>query len=403
MRRRKIFYLPGFDPFPPRRYRELYRREFALQAEFSGHSFQQSAARGTPNGWHVAATVEGQAVSAEFEVLVWSDLVKASMGQGIGATYWQLFRTCRTYFGAGSFRRLMGLRKGPMIAALFPVVILLAELMFALGVAATSLWFTRSLRGVPALVAWPLALAVLWGVLWLFRKGDGRLFAWYLIHDYAFTASCGGAYPPPLAERLQQFAAQIGAALDGAYDEVLVVGHSTGAHLAISALATLCRDRGGADGRVGGPTLSLLTLGHVVPMVSYLPKADQLRADLALVAESPALNWVDVTAPGDGCTFALCDPVAVSGMAGPDTRGPLVLSAAFSRTLSPALFRRLRRRYFRLHFQYLCAFDNLSGRPDDYDYFAVTAGPLTLWQRFGRRKPSASRITRPQNPHGAAT
>jgi hypothetical protein len=46
------------------------------------------------------------------------------------------------------------------------------------------------------------------------------------------------------------------------------------------------------------------------------------------------ITWVDVTAPGDGCTFALCDPVAVTGVAPPDQKWPLVLSAAFSQTLS---------------------------------------------------------------------
>jgi len=45
---------------------------------------------------------------------------------------------------------------------------------------------------------------------------------------------------------------------------------------------------------------------------------------------------------------------------------------------------------FRLHFQYLCAFD----RPKDYDYFRITAGPQTLAQRFTGRPPSKSRIER---------
>lgn len=77
-------------------------------------------------------------------------------------------------------------------------------------------------------------------------------------------------------------------------------------------------------------------------------------------------------------------------------RGPLVISAAFSQTLSPERWRRLRRRYFRLHFQYLCAFD----RPGDYDYFRITAGPMTLAERFAERKGSASRI---ETPHSAYT
>ena len=30
--RRRVFYIPGYDPFHPRRYRELYRKEAAVQA-----------------------------------------------------------------------------------------------------------------------------------------------------------------------------------------------------------------------------------------------------------------------------------------------------------------------------------------------------------------------------------
>jgi hypothetical protein len=100
---------------------------------------------------------------------------------------------------------------------------------------------------------------------------------------------------------------------------------------------------------------------------------------------------VDVSAPGDGCSFALCDPVAVSGVSGPDKKWPLVLSAAFTQTLSPERWKALRWRFFRLHFQYLCAFD----RPGTYDYFRITAGPLTLAERFKDRAPSNSRIETP--------
>ena len=190
-----------------------------------------------------------------------------------------------------------------------------------------------------------------------------------------------------------------GDAIAGAFredwDEVLVVGHSSGAHLAISILADLIRARRVPSGR---PALGFLSLGQVVPMVSFLPGAGRLREDLAYLSERAELTWVDVTAPGDGCAFALCDPVSVSGMAGADKRWPLVLSAAFTQTLSPEHWKALRWRFFRLHFQYLCAFDC----PGDYDYFAITAGPRTLADRYGDRAASKSRIETPVNRYGRA-
>lgn len=236
--------------------------------------------------------------------------------------------------------------------------------------------------------AWAGVLAV-WPVLEAFRRRDNRFFAYYLMHDYAYSAQAGGANPPALEARLDQFRARIREALHEGYDEVLVVGHSSGAHLAVHVLADLTR-----EGVPDGPRLGFLSLGQVVPMVSFLPRAQRLRRDLVTLSEQDRIPWIDITAPGDGCAFALCDPVKVSGVATPAQKGPLILSAAFTKTLSAARWRELRWQFFRLHFQYMCAFD----RPGDYDYFRVTAGPMTLAQRFAGRAPSASRIETPVSP-----
>ncbi|MBR9842413.1 MAG: hypothetical protein GYB25_04590 [Rhodobacteraceae bacterium] len=389
VRRRRVFYIPGYDPIHPRRYRELYRKEGAAQAEISDYTLTLSPkTTGGAYGWHVAAQIEGGETEADVEVLVWSDIVRDSMSNTIPATYLQLVRTAWAYIGSGALWRLMRLRKGPVIAALYPVLFLLLQLVLALLVA-------YGLGRLIALVApgWAglLALVVVPFVLEAFRRRDNKLFAYYLMHDYAYSARWNGANPPELEARMAEFGDRIAEALEADFDEVLVVGHSSGAHLAVSILADLIR-----AGQVPqeGPALGFLSLGQVVPMVSFLPKADRLRRDLAYLCQRDELAWVDVTAPGDGCAFALCDPVSVSGVA-PEAgkRWPLVISAAFTQTLSPERWKELRWRFFRLHFQYLCAFD----QPGDYDYFRITAGPKTLAERFEERAPSQSRIERPVN------
>ncbi len=403
--RRRVFYIPGYDPFHPRRYRELYRKEGAEQARIGGYRLHLSPRQGQGRyGWHVAYDGADGGAEADVEVLVWSDIVTASMGRSIAATYWQLARTAWTYVASGALVRLLRLRKGPAIAALYPMAVLLGEALLAgllgwavlalVGRAGAALW-PGAPAPVPVLAGAALGtLAALAALRW-FRRQDRRIFAWYLMHDYAFTASAGGAVPPALRPRLAAFADRIGAALGEDWDEVLVVGHSSGAHLAVTVLAGLIR-RGGVP--ADGPALGFLSLGQVVPMVSFLPGAEDLRRDLAFLSARPELTWVDVSAPGDGCAYALCDPVAVSGVAPADRRWPLVVSAAFTRTLSPERRQALKWRFFRLHFQYLCAFD----RPDHYDYFRITAGPLTLAARYRGREPSRSRIERPANPYGRA-
>ncbi|MGC1502835.1 MAG: hypothetical protein WA782_01710 [Sulfitobacter sp.] len=400
--KRRVFYIPGYDPIHPRRYRELYRKEGAAQAAISDYETGlKPKPTGAYYGWSVAARIDGVDVQAEVDVLVWSDIVRDSMDSSIPATYLQLIRTAWVYIGSGALWRLMKLRKGPVIAALYPVGMLLLQLVLAVGLG----WGIGQLAGygtaqLIGLVTGPqdaalggtavaASVGLLSGVALLhwFKKLDGKFYAYYLMHDYSYSAGAKGANPPELEARIAIFTDAVAQALHSDVDEVLVVGHSSGAHLGVSILADLVR-----QGRVpaSGPTLSFLTLGQVVPMVSFLPDAHRLRADLRYLSAREELTWVDVTAPGDGCAFALCDPVSVSGVAPMDKKWPLVISAAFTQTLSPERWKTLRWRFFRLHFQYLCAFD----RPNDYDYFQITAGPMTLAARYAGRAPSKSRIDR---------
>ncbi|HCZ00461.1 MAG: hypothetical protein A3D16_01620 [Rhodobacterales bacterium RIFCSPHIGHO2_02_FULL_62_130] len=380
--RRRVFYIPGYDPIHPRRYRELYRREGQDQAKISGYSLELTPKKVKgPYGWHVNTEINGARAQADIEVLVWADIVKSSMERGIAGTYLQLVRTAWAYIGSGALFRLAGLRKGPMIAALYPIVFLLAQLLLA----CLAGWGLGQLvGGLHPVLGWMAALGLIWVMLRAFKRWDNKVFAYYLMHDYAYSAQAGGANPPELEARMAQFRQTISEALTRDFDEVLVVGHSSGAHLAVSILADMIR-AGLPENR---PELALLSLGQVVPMVSFLPEARRLRADLRFLSARDELVWIDVTAPGDGCAFALCDPVSVSGVAPEDKRWPLVISAAFTQTLSPERWKVLRWRFFRLHFQYLCAFD----RPRDYDYFRITAGPVTLAERFRDRPASKSRI-----------
>lgn len=401
VKRRRVFYIPGYDPIHPRRYRELYRKEGAAQSEISGYSLALTPkATGGNYGWHVASAIDGAQVDADVEVLVWSDIVRTSMATSIPATYLQLLRTAWVYIGSGALWRLMKLRKGPVIAALYPVGMLLGQLFLAVLIFA----LVRRLVLAAGLLflgsaSWAMiALSVLCGgvasvaVLRWFKKKDGKFFAYYLMHDFAFSAATRGAHPAALEVRMAEFEGTILEALHDDVDEVLVVGHSSGAHLGVSVLSDLIR---GGKAPADAPALSFLSLGQVVPMVSFLPDAHRLRADLRYLSASDALAWIDVTAPGDGCAFALCDPVAVSGVAPQGKKWPLVFSAAFTQTLSPERWKDLRWRFFRLHFQYLCAFD----RPKDYDYFKITAGPMTLGARYANRMPSKSRIESPVNKY----
>lgn len=397
VKRRRVFYVPGYDPFPPRRYRELYRREGVKQAEISGYALsmaaQDTAAEGY--GWTVQTDIDVQITDTHVTVLAWADLVQASMQRGVFSAYLLLVRTLWIFISTGALWAMIRLRPGPMLAGLWPSGMLVGQLLVAglagWGLGAGLMWLTGG-GWLISLVAWGVGLGFAVALLKAFQRWDAKLFVYYLLYDFAYTAAHRGRYDPALALRLTDFATQVRKALiEGGVDEVLVIGHSSGASLAVSVVAEVLRSGVPKD----GPALALLTLGEAIPVQSFLPHAHRLRQDLRALSNSAAITWIDITAKADGVCFGLCDPVAVTGVAPPDQRWPLVISAAFSEALTPPTWTRLRRKFFQLHFQYLAAFD----APRDYDYFQITAGPQTLSARYQGRKPSPSRIARALSPH----
>ena len=134
-------------------------------------------------------------------------------------------------------RRLARLRKGAVLAALYPVVMLVMQLALAVALGAgmaAGLWEMVS----PWLA--PLGVVVVGGVLVLFRRLDSRFFANYLMHDYAFSAQANGAYPAALEARLAVFKQAVVEGLQRDVDEVLVVGHSSEAYLRYRLLPMCC-------------------------------------------------------------------------------------------------------------------------------------------------------------------
>ena len=193
--RRRVFYIPGFDPFPPRRYRELYRTESQEQARISDYTVAQEPLRRTENfGWRVSSTIEGRDAVSDITVLTWSDLVKSSMERGVLWTYLSLIKTAWIYISSGALRDVMKLRKGPVIAALYPVGFLIAQLGFAIlcaAVLSSVLWPLHSILGILS-----------WWIRWqYFSLPDmqpahlrllGRCIFWWKIRTFrrAFQTRC---------------------------------------------------------------------------------------------------------------------------------------------------------------------------------------------------------------------
>jgi hypothetical protein len=156
-------------------------------------------------------------------------------------------------------------------------------------------------------------------------------------------------------------------------DELVVVGHSAGCVIAAAVMARAYE----LDPDLGhrGPRLVLLTLGSVVPAAALHPAARRMREIVRRLAVEPTLSWIDCQSRKDVMTFMNFDPVEGVGIqVGGCRHNPLTWRVPFKKMLSPEDYRRLRWKFFRVHFQYIMAGD----RPCAYDYILLVGGPVAI-------------------------
>ncbi len=392
VRRRHVLYLSGFDPQGPSHYHALYAEQAALQSKVSGDRIEvRPRQRAGPNAaWHVRwqGADGGEPVDTRYEFLRWDDIVRQHWPRGQRRLLAVTVTTTARLLANGSLWRILQTSWPAFLALSLPAALLVGVLLALLGLAALGWWVGGQLAswlGIALVVAGIAPLR-----FWAQRAQTKVQMAWLMRSASVVLQQARGRLPA-LEERLGQFAKRllelIGA---GEVDEVLVIGHSSGAMLAVSVVARALRTDPQLLQR---PTaLSVLTLGECIPLLSYQPEASEFRQELGVLRAAHDLNWIDVTAPPDGCCFALIDPTDVceDGLADAARlfAGPKRVSPRFAQCFPPERYEAVRLDKYRCHFQYLMAVEV----PGTYDYFALSAGPRRLADSFAHQ-PAVTNFT----------
>jgi hypothetical protein len=397
VRRRCVFYFAGFDPSGPAHYHRLYKKQATLQATLNDYQIEVGSRTKKADHlatWTVTTTPNNGADSSrthtDYIFARWDDIVRSHWGplDSLGSVWRFLcafFATQWHYLQTGAQLQMLRLAWPPVVALVSPLVLLLAVAIVWLvtpwliwtvlrDIQQTELVQNALFRKFGTLALWILATL---GIALIVRKLENKFHMLWLMRSYLFTRLQAMEQVPELEERLQNFALAIQQAHNsGDYDEVLVVGHSSGCIMAASALARYYSLTPIAKTHT---QLGLITLGHWLPLLSSLPSAHQFRAQLQVLSHQSTLTWIDFSAPADGCCFALVDAVAAAVPA--HLRGscaPKLLSPRFQTLFTPADYKTLCKHRFDLHFQYIMA-GRIAG---DYDFFALTAGTRTLKDRY---------------------
>jgi hypothetical protein len=365
IRKRCMLHLGGYEPLPPDRYHRRFERElrrfertWSVPASLSPPVLSDD---GKVASWRISTRGPNWQVETEFRLLRWDDLVAADLRRPGWVRLLRGLGALADFIASGAALAYFRLnwRYGLFFAAPIVALSVFAATAIACGV------LVGRLQPILA----PLGgLAVFAGLLYW----PGRpLRLGYMLDDWSFAADFVHRRRAELERRLDQLADQLlKDAQSGAFDEIIVSGHSLGAAF-LPTIVDRALARDPALGRIGTP-LNLLSTGSSLLKIGLHPGAAWLRAAVGRIVSAPGVYWVEYQALVDIINFYRTNPVQALKL--PACDKPIVRVVHMRDMLEATTYRRLRGDFFRLHRQFMMG----NEKRYFYDYYLICCGPLAL-------------------------
>lgn len=363
--KRLVFHIGGYDPITPpasaqRRFvreTERFQRTWSVKAIVDG--LRESADQ---TQWNVTTIGPNWLVETDYHLVRWDDVIEAFGRRSIGSRIPLGILAFLDFVLAGTLWRYLLSNWGYAVFFLYPFVMfgLLIAAAFLIGVFAFKISGSITIAMVGGLLALAAVLAGPWR--WL-HLAD-------LFDDWIFSREYIRSEISKVEQKLDRLAAElVAAASSSAADEILVIGHSLGAVLAVDLI-----DRALKLDATLGPgkkPVTFITVGSSILKIGLHRSARRFRAAMERVARSPAIFWGDYQARIDLLNFYDSRPMTEMRLSRENEA--TVKLVEIGRMLDHDMYRRIRLHFFRLH----CQFVRGNDRRASYDYFMLICGPVS--------------------------
>jgi predicted alpha/beta hydrolase family esterase len=359
--RRRIFFVAGFDRRGVEGYYRRWKEALGETARVGPPA--RPAPFVTSWRWRVPAL----ATETTFEFLHWDDIVDGHWrAKGRLAVQIAALRALLVYSRCGLLSRARegarAVRWALLVMGLAPLASLAAASLVALAV---------GVLGAKALPhgGW-LALPALAIGLYAGDLAWRRLNLEWLARGFACIVETALGEKPNWDARCAAFAARLAEAeREDPADEIVVIGHSLGAILAMKTLAMYL-----SHGAPSRRRIAFATLGNIIPFYTWIEPDRRTMREGAAVAASPCVDWIDITSGSDPASACRLGPLV-----GAEVEAPR-WEPEFHRILAPERFRHIRRRPLEFHFQYL----KRSDMADGFDLIRMMCSPSPFFAEAPR-------------------
>jgi hypothetical protein len=382
VRRRNVFYIEGYDPQGAAGYYRLFQREcqrFRKVWPITVKVGELSLDNDELAHWMIEASGPNWQVTTRYDFLRQEEILGANMAQPIVRQIARVLRWMLDDLASGALVRMFQASWRFALHLVYFQIMLLIWIAIAVAAGWLIAASGAQLIGGPWLIYVVGAAVIAAAVFRLLRPLADRLFVIQITNGWPYLREYARGRRTSFDRPIEAGAARL-VHLAGASeaDEIVVIAHSGGGALAPAVLSRALE----LDPDLGrhGPRVILLTLGSIMPGVALHPGATKLRDMVRRLSVEPFVLWIDCQSRKDIMNFWEFDPVEGIGVkAGPERCNPLVWQIRFRDVVSPKFYQRMRRSFFRLHFQFIMAGDQRA----QYDYFMFVCGPVSVadWAR----------------------
>ena len=372
VKRRHVFHIPGYDAIGASWYR-LFRRELQIfSSTWHVATAVSELTPGATNGnsaWTVTTRGLNWSVETSYEPLLWDDIVRGDDVRPMGRRLLLSFQVFLNVIGSGAFFRYCSANWQYALFFLFPYAATGLFALVAIVIAERGIDVTGLSGPLGSILTGLIAVGIFLVLMhWLGRKWGVS----QALDDWIFSWGYLSTRRADIDQRIDQFSERlVERARDETLDEILIVGHSMGATLALEVLTrALAHDHNFARQRA---PVCLLTVGSTIPKFTLHPAGERFRRYAEQIVKEPSISWAEYHARSDLISFYKFDPVRLTRFYGDPRCGkPILRRIKMHQMLKRSTYWSYRLRFMRLHYQFVMANECRA----TYDYFMMACGPI---------------------------
>ncbi|MEP9388588.1 lipase [Mesorhizobium sp. KR9-304] len=370
--RRCIFFIGGYEPKTPKSFferlaREMRRFEATWGVETSTTDIALPLAD-VGSVTVVTSAADSWQVTTDFQFFGLDSIVDADAARWLPVRVFRYLAAFLDYWLSGTAFSIFAKSWRFGLYFLYPFAVTAFFFLAVLLAASAALRFANiDTPALPTLIA----LLALFPLLATLGK---RWSVTHLMDLWSFSREYVRGSRPEAEALMEQYATIATETVKARqFDEIIFVGHSTGGGLILDVAARSLQADPGMARR--GAEVALLTLGSTALKFGLHPAAEAYRTKVQSLVDETSLKWAEFQCLMDVINFYKTNPVVDMGLRpraqGSPSAFPIVRKIHLPRMIGREMYRRIRGRFFRIHYQFVSA----NTRQYFYDFFLICFGP----------------------------